>query len=85
MASQYRQIAHRLRVQRGPGRPDLVSERPRRGSKKQGWGDYLDSPEHPTLVEFDEYCQVDIPALLRQGAIAPREPREEVQDSGEAG
>ncbi len=80
----YRQIAHRLRIQRGPGRPDKVSERPREGSREKGWGKFLDSEDHPTLITFDEHDQADIAGLLRLGAIVPYSPpkREEVIDVG---
>lgn len=71
----YRQIAYRLRIQRGPGNPDKVSERPRASR-----GKYLDSDEQPTLIEFDEFDRADIPGLLALGAIVPWE----VAD-GEAG
>ena len=78
----YRQITHRLRIQRGAGRPDLVSERPR----KQPRGRFLDE-DNPTLVEFDEHCQVDAEELLKMGAIVPYEEElpfceepEEVED-----
>lgn len=63
----YRQITHRLRVQRGPGRPDFVSERPRDPKS----GKYLD--DGPPLIEFDAHCQVDVESLIRSGALA-REP-----------
>lgn len=69
----YRQVAHRLRINRGPGRPDKVSERPRAG-RRGDWREFLDSDEAPTLIAFDEYDQVNIPALLAQGAIAPHTP-----------
>lgn len=69
----YRQIAHRLRIDRGPGRPDKVSERPRAG--RQGdWREFLDSDEAPTLIEFDEFDRVDVAALLRQGSIVAHTP-----------
>ncbi len=80
----FRQITHRLRIQRGPGRADKVSERPRAADRQ-----YLDSDEAPTLVTFDEYDQVDVSALLQMGAIvpwapegpeAPEEPEEVVDD-----
>jgi len=67
----YRQMAHRLRIQRGPGRPDRVSERPRKGNRSFGWGEYADSDEQPTLITFDEHDRVDVPALLAIGAIVP--------------
>lgn len=68
---QYRQLSARLRVQRGAGRPDLVSERPTDPKTKR----FSDSDESPTLIEFDEHCQVDIPFLLAIGAIAEYEPK----------
>lgn len=71
----YRQIAHRLRINRGPGHPDKVSERPRAGARDRGWGAFLDSDESPTLIEFDELDQVDVPGLLRLGAIVPHPPK----------
>lgn len=80
MVATYRQLSHRLRIQRGPGRPDKVLERPREGSRERGWGRYLDSDEKPTLITFDEYDQVDIAQLLRSGAIVPWE---EVTTDGE--
>ena len=63
----YRQIAHLLRVKRGPGRERLISERPRKEIK--GMPVYTDSPEQPTLVTFDEHCRVDVAMLLRTGAV----------------
>lgn len=74
------QIAHQLRfTKRQPPRQDRLSARPREGSREQGWRAFLDNPdalygETPgaTLVTFDMDDAVDIPALLRQGAI--REP-----------
>lgn len=80
----FRQLSARLRVQRGPGRPDLVSERPRERRADGSAGRYLDSPEQPTLITFDEYCQVDVEALLRIGAIAPYTPPTEEAGDGEA-
>lgn len=68
----YRQLSHKLRIRRGPGRPDKVSERPRAGNREKGYGEYLDSDEAPTLIEFEEFDQVDIPALIRAGAIVPQ-------------
>lgn len=72
----YRQIAATLRVQRGAGREDLVSERPvvltAKGEKKRdarGNVTYLDSDEAPTLVTFDEHCQINVPFLLKTGAL----------------
>ena len=71
MTTIYRQVTHKLRMQRGPGRPDKNSERPREGSRAEGWGRFLDTDAAPTLITFDEYDQVDIDALLRLGAIVP--------------
>ncbi len=51
--TRYRQIAQRLRIQQGPGKPDIVSERPR--DKKTGR--YLDLDESgisQTFVEIPE-------------------------------
>jgi len=62
---QYRLIAHKLRVQRGPGNEDYNPTRPR----VKGGGAFLDSDEKPTLVEFDAKCQVDVADLLKMGAI----------------
>ena len=80
MGETYRQVTRRLRVQRGPGRPDLVSERPVELSAKgepktdaRGNVRYTDSEESPTLVTFDEHCRVRVDQLLRVGAIAEHE------------
>lgn len=70
---QYRQLAHRLRIER-PGHPHRVSERPRQGNRERGWGAFTDSDDAPTLVEFHPDDQVDIPALLRSGAIVEWTP-----------
>lgn len=69
----YRQIARRLRIDRGPGRPDLVSERPT-VTRADGSYAFTDSDEQPTVVEFDETCRVNVPELLRLGAIAELAP-----------
>ena len=66
----YRVVTRRLRVQRGPGRHDLVAERPMNKAETR----YIDSDDKPTLITFDEHCQVDIPWLLRLGAIVPYTP-----------
>ena len=66
----YRVLTERLRVQRGPGRPDLVVERPM-SSKRTA---FLDSDEKPTLIQFDEHCQVDVAFLLVVGAIVEYVP-----------
>lgn len=64
---QYRQVTLRLRIQRGAGHPDFVSERPRRRIAAEQY-EYTDI-ESPTLVSFDRHCQVDVEQLLRIGAI----------------
>ena len=55
----FRVIAQRLRISRGPGRPDLVVERHRTLG-----GRFTDSDEAPTLVTLDEWCQIDMASLL---------------------
>lgn len=70
MARTYRQLTQRIRVQR-PGRPDLVSERPR---QKSGARRFLDTDGAPTLVTFEDDDLVDVARLLRIGAIAPWPP-----------
>lgn len=69
----YRQIAHRLRWTRETeaGRQRIESERPRARN-----GAFMDT-DAPTLVTFDEFDRVDLPALLGQGAIVelPPEPK----------
>lgn len=77
----YVQIVERLRVQRGAGEADLVSQRPVRRNAKGERVAFADDPDTaPTLVTFDERCQVNIPFLLRTGAIrehvAPAETSE---------
>lgn len=79
----FRQVSHRLRIQRGPGRTDKVSERPRVGSRERGWGDYRDGA--PTLITFDEHDRVDVEDLLRIGAIVPWVPPEPTPDEEPAG
>ena len=66
----YRLINARLRVNRGPGHTDYVPERPYK-KDKDGNKNFTDSEQKPTVVEFDEYCQVNIPSLLKLGAIIP--------------
>ena len=79
MLMQYRQITLRLRVQRGAGNPDYVSERPRNADLK-----FTDSEDAPTLCSFDEYCQVDIPFLLQVGAIVEYVPPIKEADDGKS-
>lgn len=73
----YRQLAHRLRITR-PGKPDKVSERPREGSQKAGWGRFLDD-DKPTLITIEPGDQVDVAFLLQVGAIAEL-PAKRVKD-----
>lgn len=75
MTKTYRQLSHKLRIQRGPGRPDKVSARPRMGSREDGWGEFTDSDKEPTLITFDEYDQVNIPSLLAQGSLVEWKPK----------
>jgi len=66
--TQYRQIAHRLRFQMGPGKPDLESERPRQ--KKTGV--FLDLDEQgrsTTLVDIPADARADIGGLIAAGAL----------------
>lgn len=83
MSKTYRQITYKLRVSRGPGKPDLVSERPCR-KDNHGNRTYLDSDEKPTLVTFDDYCVLtDLDFWLKVGHIVPyTPPRKEVKARG---
>lgn len=65
--TRYRQIAQRLRLQMGPGRPDIVSERPRHKSGR--YLDLDDDGQSTTVIDIPADTLADIPALLRQGAI----------------
>jgi hypothetical protein len=67
MPTTYRQLTQRIRVQR-PGRPDLVSERPRETAGRRR---FKDTDDAPTLITFEDDDQVDVARLLRIGAIAP--------------
>lgn len=60
----YRQVAGKLRFQRGPGRPDKVSERPRDPRTRA----YTDD-DAPTIVTLDEHDVADVPALLALGTL----------------
>ena len=80
MGTVYRQIAHRLRIQRGPGRPDKVSERPRKDKR----GPFLDGND-PTLIEIEEGDRVDVGFLLRTGALEPWNPPEPAEEEVELG
>lgn len=74
MDKTYRQLSRKLQVMRGPGKPDLVSERPTERDEK-GVLRFTDSEEHPTLVSFDADCIVNLEHLLKAGAIVEWEPR----------
>lgn len=75
----YRLVTAKLRVQRGPGNPDLVVARPLKpGDSNQRV--FTDSDENPTLVTFDDLCQVDIDNLLAVGAIAEYTPPKPVRE-----
>ena len=85
--SKYVQIARKLRVQRGPGRPDLVSERPGKWVGRGGdneWYVFSDA-DAPTLVEFDEHCLVDVAAMLRAGSIREYEEPVKAKKGGRRG
>lgn len=64
----YRQVAWKLRIHKDDG-PDKVSERPRQGKR----GPFKDLDE-PTLVEIEADDNINVEALLRQGAIEPYTP-----------
>ncbi len=77
MSDVYRVMTRRLRVQRGSGRPDLVVERPFKVLNEGKLNERVtfgDSDTEPTLVKFDEHCQVNVDFLLRTGAIVPYTP-----------
>lgn len=88
MGKTYRQITYKLRVGRGPGRPDLISVRPCK-KDKHGNRVYTDSEEKPTLVTFDEHCDLqDLDFWLKVGHLVPYTPpvvkaRKEVRPRGE--
>lgn len=74
MSKTYRQITYKLRVSRGPGRPELVSARPCK-KDKHGNRVYTDSDEKPTLVTFDEHCILtDLPFWLAVGHLEEYTP-----------
>ena len=63
----WRQIAQRLRFTKdAPPRADRVSERPRHPKTLA----FLDE-DAPTLITFEPDDAVDVPSLLRAGAIMP--------------
>lgn len=79
----YRVFTRRLRVQRGPGNSDLVVERPLELDARGNEVGYADSDEKPTLVTFDDKCQVDVASLLANGAIAEYSPPEPPAKKGD--
>ena len=84
MGVTYRQIAGRLHVSRGAGRPRLNSARPRE-LNRDGNTVYLDSDASPTLITFDAECNVDVALLLASGAVVPWTASAPVTDeAGEA-
>ena len=94
LAGTYRQVAKKLRwTKDAPPRADTVSERPHRIVKTAGGRvtEYLDLDE-PTLVTFEADDDVNVRALLAQGAIVPYTPpkpkrttKGKVADDGKAG
>lgn len=70
----YRVLTLRMQVYRGPGKEELVVERPFSEDKKTGEIVFSDSDAEPTLIAFDKHCQVDVEHLLRIGAIAEVTP-----------
>jgi hypothetical protein len=64
--TQYRQIAHKLRVQMGRGHPDWESERPR-NKKTNRYKDLDEQGRSATIVEIPPGAHID--QLLRAGAI----------------
>lgn len=76
--TQYQQLTHRLRFNMGPGRPDIVSERPMNRKRE-----FLDG-EEGTVVEIPAGAVgVDVAMLLRTGAIAVIEERTQVTEGTE--
>lgn len=71
MATTYIQIARKLRLQYGPGKPDIVSERPTRNTDTGRV--YTDSEDNPTLVTLTgEEVGLNVELLIRSGGIIPR-------------
>ena len=80
----YRQVAHRLRFQMGPGRPDIESERPRQ--RKTGVFQDLDEQgRSTTLVDIPSDARVDIGALLSAGAVEALPEPEAARKGGKGG
>ncbi len=68
--TRYRQIAQRLRIQQGTGKPDIVSERPR--DKKTGrYLDLDDDGQSTTAIEIpDELIHTVSPAAVQPWSAA---------------
>jgi hypothetical protein len=67
-------LAQKMRIQRGPGNADLVVERPAiNAADGSGIRGYLDDPDGitapPTLVEFDDLCQINVEKAIKSGAF----------------
>lgn len=78
-SGQYVQISRKLRIQRGPGVADLVSERPSDPRTKR----LLDDPANaPTLITLTEGDLADVPSLLALGAIVPYAPPKSAKKGG---
>ncbi len=84
--TQYRQIAHRLRFQMGPGAPDIESERPRQ-RKTGAYQDLDEQGRSTTLADIPAGARVAIGALLAAGAleVLPPEPAPEPARKGGKG
>lgn len=63
----YCQHTHRLRLQFGPGRPDIVSERPRHRRTEL----FTDGPAGTQIDIPDDVIGFDLPFSLTIGAVAP--------------
>lgn len=75
----YRQIKEIMRVGRGPGRPDLISVRPCTRDK-HGNRTFKDSDEKPTLITFDEHCDLrDLDFWLKIRAIVEYTPSKKIE------
>lgn len=67
MSERYCQHTHRLRFNRPPGLPDLVSERPRQEDPPQR---FLDGPAGTQVTIPDDAVGLNIASLLAIGAVA---------------
>lgn len=62
----YCQHVHRMRFNRPPGQPDLVSERPRADDD----GAFLDGKEGTTVIVPDDAVGFNVALALATGALA---------------